>query len=142
MPSLLRWLLVAAAVAGWWAAAANARPADSGEPPEEESVEPAVVRVPVRAFTDPDSAFGRALRGRLAVMSDRDLSVLESGLRSPAADATAADVDDEPMMSDMPSADNDAAPPQDPSAAVHVTAASPPDGLATASAVLMQERER
>lgn len=109
-PHFWRWLLVVTVLG--WTTGAIARPADSGEQPEEESAEqqspgPAVLAVPVRMFTDTDSIFSRVLRGWLANMPDRDLSVLESGLNQSATrpDVTTRGADEELMMGDMPLTD-------------------------------------
>jgi len=145
---LLRWSIVLVVLAGWRTTVAIARPAEFGAEPEDESAEmpsagagASVVAVPVRVFTDPDSAFGRVLHRRLAAMSDRDLSVLESGLRMAVTNsaATAAAVDEEMMMGDMPSVDaTDNLPPQE-------TQSPSPDNLqptAPSDDIVLADRER
>lgn len=107
-----RWLLVVAVLAAWWTAAAVGRPADfvdgNHDSREPVAAENAAASVPNIRNVNSDGT----LCAQLAVMTDRELDILEDGLSNigaPAAVATLpSDTDlgeDEMMMGDMPSAD-------------------------------------
>lgn len=141
--SRFRWTLAVAALAACWATrAVVGRPAASGSrESEEESAElrpgAGPVAVPANALSDPDSAFGRALRARLYGMSDSDLSAVQNSLAAAVPDAPVED--QEMMMGDMPSSSSSAddtfrAPCPD-------SAEQPTDGV-NATEARMRRRER